>query len=419
MAEASDVDVAATFDPFSEHVQRDPESWYRRMRALGPVHHAPVVDAWFVVQRDAVLEALRQPDVFSNRMGSAIRPMHPEARPEVEAIRAEGWPEVPVLLYEDPPEHTRQRSLFNKAFTPRRVRAIEPEIRDMAESLTDGLLARGRCEFVSDFAVPLPIHVIASVLEIPHERHADFKRWSDARSTNVGNRRDPADEVRCAHAELERQRYFAGELEARTEEPRGDFLTAMVEARIDDEELTMAEMLCILGQLLNAGNETTTRLLAGMMAVVARNHDLWEWLAEDPEGRLPGFVDESLRVLTPVQGLPRIVTREVDLAGTTIPEGATAYLMYASANLDEAAFDDAPRFDPTRAEAGSHLSFGHGPHFCLGASLARLEAVAAFRALLARAEPPVLVDDRLRYTPSFLLRGLEELHLAMAPKGAS
>jgi cytochrome P450 len=410
--------VVEEFDPFRRDVQQSPHAWYEAMRSAGSVHLNPTTDSWFVVSRIAVKEALSHPEVFSSRTELVLRtPENPEVSDEAARIRSEGWPEEPVLARADPPQHDRQRAMFIKAFTSRRVRELEPDVHRLADTLIEDLVSERVVDFVARFAVPFPIQVIARILNIPLERSVDIKRWSDARAANIGSRLPPAAELRRLRDEVDRQKYFAAQFEERRSRPRDDLLSAMASAmsgasEVEGETLTMAESLAILGQLLAAGNETTTKLLSSTMHCLAQNRDLWDWLRDDPSSRIPGFIEEALRLFPPVQGLPRITTCDTELEGVLIPKGATVFLMFASANRDADAFKDPDVLDPERPNAREHLAFGHGIHYCLGAALARMEVSCALSTLLQRVEHPTLCrKNDYAYEPSFIMRGLEALHV--------
>jgi cytochrome P450 len=223
--------------------------------------------------------------------------------------------------------------------------------------------------------------------------------------------------VEAARLIVEFQHYFAAKLEERRKEPREDIISDVVHAQVEDERpLDVPECLSILQQLLVAGNETTGNAIAEGMLLLVRNPEQLARVCADP-GLVPNLVEEVLRLATPTVNMWRVVIRDTELAGVTIPKGSFALLRYASANRDESRFPDPDRFDVTRANAGEHLAFGHGIHFCLGAALARAEMAVAFRTLLARLEDWRLDPDAPapRHKPNVLLRGLEALPLRFRP----
>ncbi|WP_153541065.1 cytochrome P450 [Actinomadura macrotermitis] len=405
----------ASFDPLDPGFQQDPYPWYAALREKAPIVRT-AAGLWFVTSRALVAEALARPEVFSSRFGTPRSPATGETLARIEEIQAQGWPEVPTMLTEDPPVQTRYRRLVAKAFTRRSVQTMEPDVRAIAAGLARGLLARRSADFVADFAVPLPVQVIAAMLGVPGDRLDDLKRWSDDLTVTIGADTPDKRRIEAERGALEFQRYFAGLLEERRADPRGDVVTGLVRAHLGEDEtpLTTAESLSIIQQIMVAGNETTTKLLTGLVHLLATDPGLWESLRADP-GRAAALTEEGLRFLTPVQGMFRLVTEPTSLGGADLPAGAMVVLSYAAANRDEEHFDDPGAFRPDRPRAREHLAFGWGVHHCLGAPLARLETTVALQELARAATTIELADPGgLEYEPSFLLRGLRGLPLTLA-----
>jgi cytochrome P450 len=420
----SHVTDAVVFDATDDAVVQCPYPHYREMRDRAPVLELDGAafgrpgERIFAVSRHAdVKRILHDPTTFSSRFGSPAAKPSPELLDRLRSVIADGWPNVPTMLTVDPPAHTRYRRLVSMAFTPKRVNLLAPAIETICEDLVEGFARAPRVDFLTKFAVPLPVRAVAVILEVPETRQADFKRWADSSVAAIG--RSISDDERVA-AELdivEQQQYFASELEARRVEPRDDFLTDLLTAELtpdDDVEggpLDMAEMLSIIRQIQVAGSETTASLMADLMVLLADHPDEWERLKADPS-YATAVVEEGLRWASPNQGLFRIVTADTEIAGTPIPAGSTLWVMYGSADHDDRLFDEPEEFRPDRAGLSNHIAFGHGIHFCLGAALARLEAVTALRVLAANIDTISVVDhDALRYGSSFILRGLEHLEL--------
>src|SRR5205807_5311253 len=293
----------------------------------------------------------------------------------------------------------------------------------LSDELIEAFAGRGSVELVSEFAVPLPIGVIADALGVPRGMQPTFRRWTDDSTDLIGA--DVTDQRRldAARGLVEFQRYFAAELDDRRRSPRDDFLTDLLQAGephlppprdysdedgLDDTRglhlpppsdmrpLDTAEMLSILHQLLVAGNETTTTLLAESLRLLLASPAEYARVAADRDGSYTaGVVEEALRLCAPAQGMFRVVTRDTVLGGVEIPAGATAILMYVSANRDEAQWPDADSFCPYRDGARHHLSFGSGIHFCVGAALSRAEAQAALPRLCRAMPDARLTADRL------------------------
>jgi cytochrome P450 len=409
----------AKFNPFHSSTLQCPFPHYAQMRDEQPVMLIESIDMYFVTRHDLVLQVIRDVELYSSRFGGPSTPLAPEDRAKLDRVRAEAYPRVPTMLTADMPDHTRYRRLISKAFTPKVIAELEPKIRNIANRLIDGFIDKGSMEFVEEFGVPLPLEVIAHALNVPDERLADFKRWSDDAIAGMGTKISIEQRMEAERGVNECQRYFATELEKRRTEPQDDLLTNLLNARVDDGDpditderpLDMAEMLSMLQQLLVAGNETTTKLLTESMKLIAETPGEWEKLRAD-SSRAPKMVEEALRLTSPTQGMFRIATRDHELEGVKIPKGARIAIVFASANRDAKLFDDPDSFHPERDNLREHLAFGKGIHFCLGASLSRLEARVALEELSRRIESFSLPEsNEFTYFPSFLLRGLTRLDI--------
>jgi cytochrome P450 len=350
-------------------------------------------------------------------------PLPAEDRRKLADVIAEGMPRVPTMLTADQPEHTRYRRMVAKAFHPAAIAELEPVIRRVAVASIDSWIDRGSIEFVRDFGVPLPVEVIAHALNVPDERMVDFKRWSDDSIAGIGTNIAIERRIEAERGVNEFQYYFAEQIELRRREPRNDLLTHLLDARIDHDDpdvtdtrpLDMPEMLSIVQQLLVAGNETTTKMLTEMMRLLGENPEQWAMVKADPM-RIDRIVEETLRLSTPTQGMWRIVTRDVELGGTTIPAGARLVIVFSSANRDEQLYTDPDAFDPDRDNLRHNLAFGKGIHFCLGANLSRLEGQVALQELSRRIDTFRLADsNEFEYFPSFMLRGLTRLDIEFTP----
>ena len=413
----------ADFNPFDSATLQCPFPHYAQMREEQPVMLIESLGMFLVTRHDLVLGVLRDPATYSSMFGGASMPLPTEARAKMAAVMADGYPRVPTMLTADMPDHTRYRRLVSKAFTPKVIAELEPVIRSIATKLIDSWIDSGSIEFVEQFGVPLPVEVIAHALNVPESRMADFKRWSDDSIAGIGTNISLEQRLEAERGVNEYQHYFAAEFEKRKIEPQDDLLTALLQARIDDDDpevtdkrpLDMAEMLSIVQQLLVAGNETTTKLLTETMRLLANNPDQWQLLQRDPS-RASNVIEEALRLSTPTQGMFRIATRDHELEGVHIPKGSRLVIVFASANRDEAIYDEADDFNPDRDSLREHLAFGKGIHFCLGAALSRLEGKVALEELVRRLDSFSLTDsNKFEYFPSFLLRGLTRLDIDFVP----
>ncbi|MET0804313.1 MAG: cytochrome P450, partial [Acidimicrobiales bacterium] len=373
--------------------------------------------AYFVVRHDLVSEALRRPEVFSSQFPKSVLPLSEDDQRALAEALADGLPRPKTMITADGGVHTRYRRLVSKAFSPRAIAVLEPTVRTITTKLIDSWIDRDRIELVEDFAVPLPVEVIANALNVPEDRLADFRRWSDATVLTFGATPTVDERVAAIRTVQELQRFFVAALEERRRAPQDDLLTGLLEARIDDDDeevddkrpLDVPEMVSLVQELLVGGNETTTKLIAEMVRLLAADPGRWERLRAHPEA-IPTVVEESLRLASPAQAMWRLATQDIELGGVAIPAGSRVVLSYASANRDEGLYDQPDEFDPDRANLTEHLAFGRGPHFCIGASLARLEARVAFEELARRVQSLSLPDTNdFPYNPSFLLRGLVRL----------
>lgn len=412
------------FDATDEATVQCPYPHYREMRDRAPVLELdgaafgrPGERIFAVSRHDDVKRVLHDWKTFSSRFGTPAAKPTPELLARLKEVDAKGWPNLSTMLTEDPPSHTRYRRLVSKAFTPKRISLLEPQIRAICEDLVDGFRNASRVDFMTRFAVPVPVRAVAAILEVPDDHQEEFKRWADSSVAAIGRAISDDERVAAQRDIVEQQHYFASELESRRAEPRDDFLTDLLNAELtpDDEveggPLSMGEMLSIIRQIQVAGSETTASLLADLMVLFSAHPDEWEKIKQEP-GRAAVVVEEALRWASPNQGLFRIVKADTEIAGTVIPEGSTVWVMFGSASHDDRIFEDPEEFRPDRSGLNNHMAFGHSIHYCLGAALARLEAVTAVQVLAEHVNTISVVDrDELRYAPSFILRGLEALEL--------
>ena len=410
------IDIS-TFNPFDPTTQQCPYPHYAQMRADSAVHPVPSIGVHLVTKHDLVMTVLRDPQTYSSLFGGSGMPLSSADREKFADVMAAGYPRVPTMLTADQPDHTRYRRLVARAFHPKVIAEMEPIIREITVGLIDSWIDKGRIEFVKEFGVPLPVRVIAKALNVPDDRLADFKRWSDDSIAGIGTNITIEQRIQAEYGVNEFQHYFAEQINLRRTEPQDDLLTNLLNAAIDDDDpevtdkrqLDMAEMLSIVQQLLVAGNETTTKTLTEMIRLLAENPVEWEKLKADPS-RAEKVVEETLRLSTPTQGMWRILTKDTELGGVQLTKGQRIIIVFASANRDEALYDDPDGFNPDREHLRENLAFGKGIHFCLGANLSRLEGKVAAEELSKRIDTITLSDsNKYEYFPSFMLRGLTNL----------
>jgi cytochrome P450 len=361
----------------SDDMRRNPYPLYAQMRSVSPVLAVPGGEIWLILDYEGVKRALHDHDTFSSR-----------AAPP-------GGAPLDWMIFSDPPRHTKLRSIVVKAFTPRSIAGLEPRIRELSRELVDRVLERGEMDLCADYAVQLPLMVIAEMLGIPIADRERFKRWSDAilnLSQTIGGGEAGARAAReFGEAREEIRAYLAELLPERRRTPKDDLLTRLVEAEVDGQRLSEDEILDFFLLLLLAGSETTTNLITNAilcfldhpseLARVGAAPDLW-----------PSAIEEVLRHRSPLQAVFRTPRRDVEMGGQVIPAGKLVLAMVGSANRDPEVFEAPERFDVGR-DPNPHVAFGHGIHFCIGASLARLEAKVALPDLVSRLRGLRLASD--------------------------
>jgi cytochrome P450 len=384
--------VAASYDPFSPEVKRDPYPFYAALRREAPVFEIAGRGMWAVSRHADVGSALKRPDLFSS---------------SVNADRAD-IPASETLLGSDPPAHTALRKRVERSFTPRRMRALAGRASVLARELTAAFETSGACDVVASLAAPLPIVIIAELMGVDPARRDQFKLWADAIITRGTGRPSSTDRAALDARAAEFKAYLGEILEARRRDPGEDLLSALVRDEPDAPGLSPAQALNFAVLLLLGGSETTTHLVGNALRALFADAETLARVRAD-RALIPAVVEETLRFDAPVQSVLRRAMADVELGGARIPAGAIVLLLLASANRDESVFPDGERFRLERAEA-KHLAFGAGPHFCLGATLARMEAEAALGAVLALPNLRLAGRD-VPLVDSFVLRGPRALEI--------
>jgi cytochrome P450 len=374
----------------------DPDLALSELRRSCPVSWRPDSEFWAVTRHADVQAVSRDPETFCSRMGVLM------------ADRGREVAAADSILYLDPPRHVEYRKLVSRAFTPRRVADLEPQIRQITLDLLDRIDPTRPVDLVDALTAPLPILVIAEMLGLPAKDRDAFRDWSDAIMEAATNLTDEN-----AARSLELFAYFEAQLDARLSEPDDGLLSALLQAEVDGESLTRQELLGFCMTLLVAGNETTRSLLTGgLLALVDSPGQRWR-LVEDPS-LLPQAVEEMLRWVTPIMAMARTATKEVALGDARIRAGEYVVMLYGAANRDEEALGPgADSFEISRSP-NPHLAFGFGEHFCIGAGLARLEARVVLSEVLARWPEYRVVGEIVR-SPSTLLRQISSVPVIFQP----
>ncbi|GAB2714810.1 cytochrome P450 [Nocardia thraciensis] len=391
------VSHAARFRLRSGETWRDPWTMYAALREHDPVHHVVPEgrehEDYYVLSRYAdVYEAVRDPETFSSAQGLTV---------DYNNLTEIGLGANRPFVFTDPPDHTLFRRRVAKGFTPRQVQEISPAVREFVVERIERLRANGGGDISAEVFKPLPTMVVAHYLGVPEEDRSKFDEWSEAivAASAIGG----VLQAQAAVGEL--TQYFAGLVERRRAAPGDDTVSHLLASgRAADGDV--GGVLQILGfafTMITGGNDTTTGNLGGAVQLLTEYPRERRRLLDDPD-LIPGAVDEFLRLTSPVQGLARTTTRDVEIEGVTVPAGRRVLLLYASANRDEREYgSDAGRLDVTRRPRNI-LTFGNGNHHCLGAAAARMQATIALRELLARC-PDFTVDlDAVRYTDGNYVR---------------
>ncbi len=378
---------------------QDPYPVLAQARSMSRVYRAtPMLNPGIL--RFADVEAL----LLDDRLGSPLT-MSLEAQGIVDGPLHEWWKNS--MLFNDPPVHTRLRSLVSRAFTPRQVQRMRPVTRSICDELLDELVPRGGFEFVDEFAHHVPIRVIATMLGVPQEDYQTFARETAALSVAFSALIPPEARARIEAAIVWLYDYAEGLIELKRRQPAEDLLTALIEAEEAGDRLSVGELKALIVGLLFAGHDTTKSLLTIGFKTLIDHPDAYRALRDDPNLAEP-VVEEIIRYESPVSGTIRRALETFQYADFEIREGEIVFLSFLSAHRDDDHYPQADRFDIYRADK-RHLGFGLGRHFCVGNSLGRLEGQEGLRALAERIEAPALVDAEPRWVPFAGIRRFEKL----------
>ena len=406
---------AADFNLVSPEVSANPYPYNAAMRRDSPIHPLlPGAPLYAITRYADVIHILHNPELFSSSaLQAALQGGGANLGPNSGSLAGHRLLSSPMMIATDPPDHGRLRGLVNRGFTPRRIAALEPRIREIANRCLDQAISNGEMEVVRDFSVPLPVTVIAEMLGVESDRVDQFKAWSDAFVIGLSGAEGEysPEDVRTAADEM--ADYFERVAAERRANPKDDMISALSQAEAGDS-LSTGEMLSFVALILIAGNETTTNLIGNGVKALLAHPDQLERVVANP-ALIPALVDEVLRYDSPIQALPRSNSSAVELPSGKVPENSTLMVFYAAANHDEEQFENADCFDIDRS-AQEHLAFSHGIHYCLGASLARLEARVAFETLFSRCRRIELAADSIEMVDSAVLRGPKSipLHVELA-----
>jgi cytochrome P450 len=400
MTTTSRSDTAPAYDPYDIEINADPYPVFRRLREEAPLYRNDEHDFFALSRFEDVEQGLKDATTYISGRGGIL-----------EIIKAGIEMPPGVLIFEDPPTHTVHRALLSRVFTPKKMNALEPQIREFCAKSLDPLVGARELDLVRDLGAQMPMRVIGMLLGIPEEDQESIRDRSDA-----ALRTEPGKPMEVSEANLATGAAFEEYIDWRAEHPSDDLMTQLLQAEFEDEtgttrRLTRAEVLTYVNVIAGAGNETTTRLIGWAGKVLADHPDQRRAIVED-RSLIPNAIEEILRFEPPAPHVARYVNRDVEYYGQTVAAGSIMMFLVGAANRDDRRFPDGDRFDIKR-EVKQHLTFGYGIHFCLGAALARLEGRVALDEILARF-PEWDVDlDHARLSPTSTVRGWENLPITI------
>jgi cytochrome P450 len=390
------------FNPYDYATQDDPYPTYAWLRANAPLYHNAELDFWALSRHADVTAALRSESTYSNSMGVSLDPSAwgPNAH------------HVMSFLAMDPPDQTRLRGLVSRGFTPRRVAELEHQIRQISRDHLDALALGEPFDLIERFAGRVPMDVISEMVGVPPADRAELRRLADL----LVHRDDGANDVskEGIDAAIALFAYYTALLDDRRRQPRDDLTSALTQAEADGDQLTDQEIIGFLFLMIVAGNETTTKLLGNAVYWAARNPDELGKVLADP-GRIPDWVNETLRYDGSTQLLARLLRKDVAVHGQVAPAGSRLVVLLGAANRDGAVFADPDRYDIDR-DTAQLASFGGGRHYCLGANLARLEARVALEELIARIRGIEVDEQGAARVHSINVRGFAHLPVTVEPR---
>ena len=419
------------FEAFSEDNIECPYPFYAAMQNEAPVFEASR-GVFFVSTHEHINQALRDTETFMSGNGAAFlnfqgeQGLAPATAPpqEIIDIAMTGQPPRDTLLSADPPHHARFRRLVNPTLSPRRINSYEPIIRKVCNDLIDSFINDGECELVEQYSMMVPLTVVSLALGVPDKDLARYKDWS-IRSVAILAGKISFDQVLDGtQAAVDLQNYIADRVEAARLDPEDNVIGDLVNAHIlaDEEDATgdaeeyrpldTPEIVSIVQQLLVAGQETVNYLISSLLLTLLQNPDQLDKILAD-RSLIGAMIEEGLRTESPIQALGRFATKDTELAGTHIPAGSRVIMMYGCANRDEGVFEKSDSFELHRDNIKDHVAFGAGPHYCVGATLARLESRVAFEVLFDRLANIRLAEGKNDFTHSynFIFRALKALHI--------
>jgi cytochrome P450 len=407
MAQTNEGSLGALYHPLEGEQLENPYPFYARARKEEPIFFSPELDTWVVTRYDDVQTVLSQPDTFSSK--DALRPVV-KYFPAAFAELSKGYPLVPVTINSDGEEHIRFRNAVSKAFAPKRIKQLEPFIKEVTTSLIDAFIHDHKAELVSQLAYPLPLEVALLLIGVPKEDMALAKKWSDSENMFVSYSLSEERQVECARDIVSFQHYLIGLVNERRSAPKEDLISDLLETSPGEKPFNDAQFASLLSTTVIAGHETVTQLIGNAFALLLEQPERWQALCAHPE-HIPQAIEEVLRYDAPVHAFFRTTTREVTLGGIKFAPETSLLVVFGSANRDETQFSQADECDIQRSP-NRHLAFGYGVHFCIGAFLARKEVQIALETFCQRLPNLRLAPQQaLSHIPSIRQRGFTRLEV--------
>ena len=403
-------------------IQQCPYGAYKKLREEAPVYQDPKTGFFIITRYEDVRNVLRDTENFKNSLGAAGQKADANINSDhvkkgIQLFKDKGWVPAPTLAGRDDPNHKEMRSIFDQAFRPNKIKELEPQVESLAYELINKFSSDGYCDWVKQFSVPLPLKIIGIQMGIEDEDDLwKIKNSTDAFFHRIGMMLSEEEELETIEREIEGQHYFQPIFEKLRKCPNETLLSELVNTEIEawgrtlnDNELHVEMM----ADTFVGGSETTTNALSAGMKILIERKDIWDKLKQDPDKYLKTFVEEVLRLESPVQSLMRNAAKDIEMNGVKIPKGSVINVRYAAANRDDKFFEDPDEINLERKKAGSHMAFGSGIHHCLGAPLARRELYWGFKAALDSFSEVRFAEDKnnFEYHPHYLLRSLKELHI--------
>jgi cytochrome P450 len=411
MVESENIAVLADDALTSAEFISDPYPLMKWMRENDPVHFSDAIGGWVITRYDDIVVTMKDTATYSNegRLGRSVDYLSDEHKAKLTAFRDHY--KTKGLLHSDPPDHTRLRSLVQKAFSPRMVDQMRPRIQDIIDELLDKAEPNGGMEVIQELAFALPVTVLADIMGSPQCDRVLFQKWADALLAFQGvNKPDLAVLERAQSSLVEARQYLKDLIARRRKEPGADLLSQLVLVESEGERLTEDELLNTCITLLVAGHETTTSLIGNGLLLMLQHPEQWELLKSDPL-LVPAAVEEILRFESPVSRQPRVIKRDTEMGGKQLRAGQMLFQLVNSANRDEAHFDEPDVFNIRRTR-NRHIAFGFGVHFCIGAPLSRAEGFLLFNTIMKRMPNIRLVDKEAKWDATKRnSRVLESLHV--------